>query len=118
MVGAATVISSRAWAQTPMAGATAGGETFGDVVAFPNPVPPDYTGPISVRGLKANVRCKITDRSGRLVFEATAWGGTLVWPGNTLNGDPAPAGIYQVYATDDLGTDTHVATVAVARHGR
>ena len=104
--------------QSFRAGATAGGETFGDVVAFPNPVPPDYTGPISVRGLKANVRCKITDRSGRLVFEATAWGGTLVWPGNTLNGEPAPAGIYQVYTTDDLGTDTYVATVAVARHGR
>lgn len=104
--------------QSFRAGATQGGETFGTVVAFPNPVPPDYTGPISVRGLKANVRCKITDRAGRLVFEAQAWGGTLVWPGNTLTGAPAPAGLYQVYMTDDLGVETFVTTIAVARDGR
>jgi ligand-binding sensor domain-containing protein len=101
--------------QSYRAGATQGGDLFGDVVAFPNPVPPDHTGPITVRGLKANVNCKVTDGAGRLVYEAQAWGGSLVWPGTTLTGERAPGGIYQVYCTDALGQNTLVATVAVAR---
>jgi flagellar hook assembly protein FlgD len=65
--------------------------------------------------LKANVNCKVTDGAGRLVYEAQAWGGSLVWPGTTLTGERAPGGIYQVYCTDALGQNTLVATVAVAR---
>ena len=103
--------------QSFRAEATAGGVTFGDVVAFPNPVPPEYDGPISVRGLKANVQCKVTDASARMIYEGTAEGGQFVWPGTTLDGQRVGSGIYHVYCTDDLGMETFVATLVVTRNG-
>jgi len=37
-----------------------------DIFAFPNPVTPDYTGPIAIRGLVRDANVKITDVNGRL----------------------------------------------------
>ena len=48
------------------------------VVAFPNPVRPDYNGPIAIKGLVENAEVKITDINGQLVFETTSLGGQAV----------------------------------------
>ncbi|MBK7701250.1 MAG: hypothetical protein IPJ39_22245 [Saprospiraceae bacterium] len=43
------------------------------VVAFPNPVRPDYTGPIAIKGLVRDANVKITDINGKLVYETKPW---------------------------------------------
>ncbi len=52
-----------------------------EVYAFPNPVRPEFTGPITITGLAKNSELKITDISGQLIYQTTANGGTATWSG-------------------------------------
>ena len=83
--------------------ATLGNENFHDpeVVVFPNPVRPEYVGPIAVKGLARDSNVKITDISGQLVYEGKALGGQFVWDGKDYTGRKASSGVYLV-----LGTST------------
>ena len=78
------------------------GEPFAhaaDVEIFPQPVRPDYDGPITIRGLARDSNVKITDTQGRLVFEGDAVGGTATWDGRDYNGRAAVTGVYFVWGT-------------------
>ena len=85
--------------------ATAGFETYEDVLVYPNPVPHDYTGMIAVKGLKTNSLCKITDSAGRLVWQGYSHGGQLVWNGKDHYGNRPATGVYYVMASDEDGKD-------------
>lgn len=93
--------------------ATEGVERMNDVFAYPNPVPPDYQGPILIRGLVTNAQVKITDIEGNIVFETTAEGGQAVWDGRRFNGQRVRSGVYLAYITDDLGANTAVAKIMI-----
>ncbi|HMG15855.1 MAG TPA: T9SS type A sorting domain-containing protein, partial [Saprospiraceae bacterium] len=69
------------------------------VYAFPNPVRPEYDGPIVITGLANDSNVKITDTTGKLVFETTSLGGQAVWYGKDYNGRKANSGVYLVFAT-------------------
>lgn len=69
--------------------------------AFPNPVRPEYTGPIAIRGLAENANVKITDVNGGLIFETQALGGQAVWDGKDYNGRKASTGVYLVFSTSN-----------------
>ncbi|MEM7103247.1 MAG: hypothetical protein AAF502_08970 [Bacteroidota bacterium] len=84
--------------------ATDGNVAFSDVYAFPNPVRPDYAGPIAIKGLVRDADVKITDVSGTLVYETRAAGGQAVWDGNDYNGRRANSGVYLVFLTSRDGT--------------
>lgn len=77
-----------------------------EISSFPNPVPPDYTGPIAIRGLARDARVKITDVSGRLVFETFATGGQALWYGKDYLGNPVAAGTYLIFANSTKDFDT------------
>lgn len=81
--------------------------------AFPNPVRPEYTGPITVTGLVENVNVKITDASGRLVYEDQALGGQMVWDGADYNGRRVSSGVYMVFTVNDTGKQRLITKVAV-----
>lgn len=66
---------------------------------FPNPVRPEYEGPITVRGLAINANIKITDVNGKLVYETEALGGQAVWDGRDYNGRKVQTGVYLVFST-------------------
>ena len=66
---------------------------------FPQPVRPDYDGPITMRGFAQDSNVKITDTQGRLVYEARSTGGTAVWDGRDYTGQRAATGVYFVWAT-------------------
>jgi len=68
---------------------------------FPNPVRPNYNGPIAIKGLIDNANVKITDTYGNLVFETNALGGQAIWNGLNLNGERVATGVYLVFATDE-----------------
>ena len=91
--------------------ATNGNEYFNDVYAFPNPVKPEYDGPITIKGLMKNTIVKITDISGNLVTEMNSLGGQAIWNGKTLNGNRAKTGVYLVFLSDQSGEFTSVTKI-------
>lgn len=83
------------------------------VKAFPNPVRPDYDGTIAMAGLGPNAIVRITDISGKLVYETRANGGTATWDGKTRNGERVASGIYIVFSATDEGQMGIVTKIAV-----
>ncbi len=88
--------------------ATEATNLFGEeLVVFPNPVEPDYNGPIAIDGLAANAQVKITDLSGKLVTDGVSNGGRYVWDGNDYNGRRVTTGVYLLFASS--GSETSFA---------
>ena len=81
--------------------ATVGGTTNTNVLVYPNPVPPGYTGPVAIRGLVNNATVKITELNGRLVYEGRALGGQMVWNGLNIQGRTIATGVYLVFVSDE-----------------
>lgn len=78
-----------------------GGEIHSNVYSYPNPVRPEYEGPIAVRGLAADAVVKITDIKGEILFETRALGGQAIWDGRDLKGRKVETGVYLVFSTND-----------------
>jgi len=78
----------------------AGEEVYTDVVAYPNPVKPNYNGTVLIKGLVDNSIVKITDVVGNLVWEVKSTGGQVEWPINNLSGTRVTSGVYIVYASN------------------
>ncbi len=91
-----------------MGAAVSGNNAFSDVYVSPNPVRETYSGPIVVRGLVENTDVKITDISGDLVYKTTSLGGQAIWDGKNQNGNRCKTGVYLVFLTDQLGTQTKI----------
>lgn len=85
--------------------ATGGKEVYEDLLVYPNPVPHDYSGAVAVTGLKANSLCKITDSSGKLVWQGYSSGGQLVWYCKDHFGKRPASGVYYVMISDEDGKD-------------
>ena len=81
--------------------ATDGVDENQNVLVFPNPVPPGYTGPIAIRGVVNNAIVKITELNGRLVYQANALGGQITWNGKDYTGKRVASGVYLVLVTDN-----------------
>ncbi len=91
--------------------ATEGADDYHEVYAFPNPVRPEYQGPITITGLVAGSYVKITDISGNLVYECISEGGQAIWYGRNLNGDRVQTGVYLVFSTNEDGSKTNVTKI-------
>ena len=79
--------------------------------AFPNPVRPEYEGPIAIRGLAQDANVKITDISGNLIYETKSLGGQAIWDGKDYNGRKASSGVYLVFSTGTNNFDVPDALV-------
>ncbi|HNY43554.1 MAG TPA: two-component regulator propeller domain-containing protein [Bacteroidales bacterium] len=90
---------------------TEGDDNFDKVYTFPNPVKPDYRGPITISGLVAGSYVKITDISGNLVFETRSEGGQAVWYGEDLRGNRVRTGVYLVFAANETGSKKNVTKI-------
>lgn len=88
-----------------------GKDEMGDVYAFPNPVHPDYSGPIAITGLVKDADVKITDVRGNVVFKTTALGGQAIWDGNNFKGERAASGVYMVFITNEDGSQKAVTKI-------
>jgi hypothetical protein len=87
-----------------------GNECFKDVYSFPNPVKPEYSGPIAIKGLMDNTTVKITDISGSLVYETKSEGGQAIWYGKNFKGDKVSTGVYMVFCTSEDNSCQKIAT--------
>lgn len=81
--------------------ATEGTETNSNVLVYPNPVPPGYSGSIAIRGLVNNAIVKITEPDGRLVYQTRALGGQAIWDGKDYKGRRISSGVYLVLVSDE-----------------
>ena len=89
--------------------------TKDNVYAYPNPVRPDYTGPITVTGLTLNAEVKITTSSGTLVAEGRSTGGTFTWDGCDSEGRRVASGVYMVHTSTSSGDKGTVCKIAIVR---
>ena len=88
--------------------------TKDNVYAYPNPVRPDYSGPITIVGLTYDAEIKITTANGALVAEGRSTGGTFTWDGCDAEGRRVASGVYMVHtstASGDKGTVCKIAVV-------
>ena len=86
-----------------------------DIHAFPNPVRPDYDGPIAIKGFTRDGLVHITDASGHTVYSTQALGGQALWNGRTANGERVASGVYYVFASDAEGGNRSVTKILVVR---
>ncbi len=90
---------------------TIGDNDFEQVTVFPNPVRPEFGGPITIQGLGYQSDVKITDVSGNIVYKTLSNGGTAIWDGKTLQGDRVASGVYLVWSGVDEGRGKEVAKI-------
>lgn len=86
-----------------------------EIRVFPNPVRPDYDGPIAIKGFSRNALVHVTDAAGHVVYATTANGGQAIWNGRTADGAKVASGTYFVFATDVDGNMKAVGKVLVIR---
>jgi hypothetical protein len=93
--------------------ATMGSEQIdkSEVLAFPNPVAPDYNGVIAIKGLTANANIKITNISGGLVYQTIANGGEAIWNGKNFSGEKVASGVYFVLSSNEDGSQKIVTKI-------
>ena len=84
-----------------------------DVVAYPNPVRPDYTGYVGIKGLVANTLVRITTVDGTFVTQLVSEGGQAVWDCTNINGAKVEPGIYLIYVSTKQGTDKFATKILI-----
>jgi ligand-binding sensor domain-containing protein len=90
--------------------------TYESLQVFPNPVRPEYFGPITIQGIRYNSDVKITDAAGNLIYKTQSNGGTATWDGQNLNGEKVPTGVYFFWTANNYqGGERKVAKVLVIR---
>lgn len=95
-------------------------ETYGDlsddnVYAYPNPVPPSYTGDITIKGLMDGYQVTITTASGYVVNKGVCSGGSYRWNGCDQNGDRVASGVYMVLVSTNEGEKGCVTKIAMVK---
>jgi len=88
--------------------ATEGLTQFGNVYAYPDPVPHGYSGPVAIKNLVANADVKITTVNGELVYHTIALGGQAIWNGTNFDGKRVQTGVYLIFCASPDGNETHV----------
>ncbi len=80
--------------------------------AYPNPVRPDYHGPIAVKNLPENSDVKVTDIAGRLVAQGKSYGSQFIWDGKDIHGNRVATGIYYILSSTEDKSDKVSAKIA------
>lgn len=88
---------------------------FNHVVIYPNPVKPDFSDLVVIKGLMYNSLVKITDIEGNLVYETRSHGGTATWDLTSLDGSKVHSGVYLVFCYNEFTQQKTVKKILVIR---
>lgn len=77
--------------------------TPSNIIAYPNPVRPGYSGYVGIKGLAYNSLVRITAADGAFVTELLSDGGQAVWDCTTVDGRKVSPGVYLIYASTKDG---------------
>jgi ligand-binding sensor domain-containing protein len=94
--------------------ATESALTLSSIKIFPNPIAPNYNGPIIIKNLVNNALVKITDINGQLMMQTRALGGQAVWNGRDQYQRKVASGIYLIFARDDMGNEKAVGKILIS----
>lgn len=86
-----------------------------NVVAYPNPVTPDYRGSVRIDGLTFGSEVKILSSAGQLVGHGYSNGGTFTWDCQKKQGGRVASGVYHVVANTEDGKKAVVTRIIVIR---
>jgi hypothetical protein len=89
--------------------------SYASTQVFPNPVRPGYTGPVTIQGIRYDSDVKVTDVSGKLVYQTTSNGGTATWDCKSLDGMDVSAGVYLIWTAANEGKGRLVGKVLIMR---
>jgi hypothetical protein len=95
--------------------ATDATDDLSNVIVYPNPVRPEYSGTLKISGLIDNCNVKITDIEGNLVHEAIAEGGTIEWDTTAFGKYKVASGVYMIFISGQDGLETKVKKVMIIR---
>lgn len=90
-------------------------ESLDSLFIYPNPVRPEYQGPVYISNLVAESNVKVTDISGGLVWETQAQGGQVIWNGKNLEGRKVNTGVYYIFVTNSDGSQKKAGKVLFVR---
>jgi len=93
--------------------ATEGVATQNKIKIYPNPVAPNYNGPILIKNLVNNALVKITDLNGQLMMQTRALGGQAIWNGKDQYQHKVASGIYLIFVRDDTGNEKAVGKIMI-----
>ncbi len=93
--------------------ATIGNENLDNILVFPNPVPPKYSGQIGISGLTNNSEVVISDIGGSVVQRITSNGGQATWNMLNQNGNQVQNGVYLIYVVSENGEQKAVSKVLI-----
>lgn len=94
-------------------GSAPANDDYSEVYAFPNPVPHNYTGWITVNGLMENSTVAIEDADGKVVWQGPSEGGIVVWDGCDADGIRVRSGVYTVKAAQSASDLSPVTKLVV-----
>lgn len=94
---------------------TKGAEDLSNVVVYPNPVRPEFSGNVSLTGLMNKCNVKITDIEGNLVHEGVSEGGTMEWDTKVFGKNKVASGVYMIFISSEDGVETKVKKVMIVR---
>ena len=87
--------------------------SYSNVKVFPNPVKPEFSGPITIQGIMYDSDIHVTDVAGNVVYKTTSNGGTATWNGKTMEGERVKSGVYLFWTAPNVGKGRNVGKVVV-----
>ncbi len=87
--------------------------TFENVYAYPNPVKPNYNGPVLIKGMINGAIVKITDVAGNIVYETKAEGGQAIWNAKNFKGERVASGVYLALCATSDGEQKAITKILV-----
>ena len=77
--------------------------TTSEIIAFPNPVRPEYNGFVGIKGLVNGSIVRITTVDGGFVKELHSEGGQAVWDCTASDGSKVTPGVYLIFVSTEEG---------------
>ena len=77
--------------------------TTSEIIAYPNPVRPEYNGFVGIKGLVNESLVRITTVDGGFVRELRSEGGQAVWDCTAADGSKVTPGVYLIFVSTDDG---------------
>jgi sugar lactone lactonase YvrE len=86
-----------------------------NIEVYPNPVNPDFDGPVTIKGMSDKCTVRIVSASGSLVYQGYSNGGTFTWNVTDRNGNRVSSGIYHAIITDLNNSKSTYVSITVIR---
>ena len=90
--------------------------SYDNLLAFPNPVRPDYGGDVTITGMMEGSLVKIADAGGNVIRQLKSTGGMVTWDLCDESGNQVKTGVYLVLCSQSSGSSNAAVTkIAVIR---